>query len=185
MPHCSAMLFPSFHILCKCKRYKKPRWQNIKSNFFEKSSQEHIEIFFEHLIFLRTLYSLFIMKNAFVSYYFYTIRNSFSVLRQIYFQYPIFSKQEKAEIRNDKQSDPSDRNKQNPTTRDQKNSTSNQNSKRHRTVSESSYFSGAEASSIISGSSSLSSMSTPANTVVETYHAPDGGYGWVRQIFQQ
>ena len=44
---------------------------------------------FEHLIYLRTLYSLFIMKNAFVSYYFYTIRNSFSVLRQIYFQYPI------------------------------------------------------------------------------------------------
>ena len=39
---------------------------------------------------------------------------------------------------------------------------------------------GAEASSIMSGSSSLSSMSTPANTVVETYHAPDGGYGWVR-----
>ena len=32
----------------------------------------------------------------------------------------------------------------------------------------------------MSGSSSLSSMSTPANTVVETYHAPDGGYGWVR-----
>ena len=31
----------------------------------------------------------------------------------------------------------------------------------------------------MSGSSSLSSMSTTANTVVETYHAPDGGYGWV------
>jgi len=70
-------------------------------------------------------------------------------------------------------------NNKNTKKQDSNNPTSNQNSKRHRTVSESSYFSGAEASSIMSGSSSLSSMSTPANTVVETYHAPDGGYGWV------
>ena len=58
--------------LCKCKRYKKPRWQNIKSHFFEKSSQEHLESF---LSILFTYYvqftAYFIMKIALVSYYFY------------------------------------------------------------------------------------------------------------------
>ena len=48
------------------------------------------------------------------------------------------------------------------------------------------YLLGAEASSIMSGSSSLSSMSTPASTVVETYHAPDGGWGWVsKKMYSQ
>ena len=48
------------------------------------------------------------------------------------------------------------------------------NSNRKRTISESSYFSG--ASSIMSSSSSISS---PPGGVAYTYHAPDGGWGWV------
>ena len=53
-------------------------------------------------------------------------------------------------------------------------SSSSSNQQRKRTISESSYFSG--ASSIMSSSSSISS---PQGGVAYTYHAPDGGYGWV------
>ena len=43
--HCMELACDVSGFRCKCKRYKKTRWRDRKSQLFEKSSQEHLENF--------------------------------------------------------------------------------------------------------------------------------------------